>query len=63
MPATFVSKGHGIFAHIHGTLHADNDRTVIERLWNPFVASWYRDGQDVDPGKEQQRQNQAEVPL
>ena len=96
--ATFVSKGHGIFAHIHGTLHADNDREVIDRLWNPFAAVWYKDGKDdpnlllirfdatradiweshpgqtlkaaalkslfdVDAGKEQQRENQAEVSL
>ncbi len=46
--ATFVSKGHGIFAHIHGTLHADDDRAVIDRLWNPFAAVWYKDGKD-DP--------------
>lgn len=46
--ATFVGKGHGLFAHIHGTLIASNDRAVIERLWNPIIASWYKDGKD-DP--------------
>ena len=46
--ATFVSKGHGLFAHLHGTLHPSADRSVIERLWNPIVASWYKDGKD-DP--------------
>lgn len=46
--ATFASKGHGLFAHIHGTLSLDNDRQVIERLWNPIIASWYKDGKD-DP--------------
>ena len=46
--ATFVSKGHGLFAHIHGTLHESTDRGVIERLWNPIVDSWYKDGKD-DP--------------
>lgn len=96
--ATFVSKGHGLFAHLHGTLHASDDRAVIDRLWNPIVASWYKDGKDdpnlvlirfdasradlwestpgatlkaavlkwafdTDPGREQQRQHQAEVPL
>lgn len=96
--ATFVSKGHGIFAHIHGTLHASKDRAVIERLWNPIVDSWYKEGKDdptlvlirfdatradvwestpgatlkaaalkwafnVDPGKDQQREHQAEVTL
>ena len=46
--ATFAAKDHGLFAHIHGTLVPSNDKAVIERLWNPFVASWYKDGKD-DP--------------
>ncbi|MEO7365186.1 MAG: pyridoxamine 5'-phosphate oxidase family protein [Sphingomicrobium sp.] len=46
--ATYASKGHDLFASIHGTLQLDDDRAVIERLWNPFVASWYKDGKD-DP--------------
>ncbi len=45
--ATFASKGHDLFATVHGRLVLDNDRAVIDRLWNPFVAAWY-DGQD-DP--------------
>ena len=46
--ATFAAKGHKLFASISGQLVADNDRAVIDRLWNPFVASWYKDGRD-DP--------------
>lgn len=46
--ATFASKGHGLFATVHGTLSRDNDRAVIDRLWNPFVAAWYEGGKD-DP--------------
>lgn len=46
--ATFVSKGHGLFAHMHGTLHESKDRAVIDRLWNPIVDSWYKDGKE-DP--------------
>jgi len=46
--ATFAGKGHGLFAHIHGTLIPSDERAVIERLWNPFIASWYKDGKD-DP--------------
>lgn len=46
--ATFSSKGNDLFAHIHGTLSPSNDRGVIERLWNPIVASWYEHGKD-DP--------------
>ncbi|MEO7564036.1 MAG: pyridoxamine 5'-phosphate oxidase family protein [Sphingomicrobium sp.] len=46
--AAFVSKSHGLFASIHGTLKESTDRAVIERLWNPFVDAWYKDGKD-DP--------------
>ena len=46
--ATFTGKGHKVFASIHGQLVDDNDRAVIDRLWNPIIASWYKDGND-DP--------------
>ncbi|HWK69167.1 MAG TPA: pyridoxamine 5'-phosphate oxidase family protein [Rhizobiaceae bacterium] len=46
--ATFASKGHDLFATIHGTLRVDNDRAVIDRLWNRFVAAWY-EGRKDDP--------------
>ena len=45
--AAFASKDHELFASIKGTLQIDNDRAVIDRLWNPFVAAWY-EGKD-DP--------------
>jgi general stress protein 26 len=45
--ATFVSKSHELFATIHGSLTAEHDRGVIDRLWGPFVAAWY-EGRD-DP--------------
>jgi general stress protein 26 len=96
--ATYAAKGHKLFAHIHGTLHLSNDRVVIDRLWNPIIASWYKDGKDdpdlalirfdadsaniwkaesgatlkaaamkalfdVDPGKEHERDNRADVEL
>lgn len=46
--AHFASKGHDLFASIHGTLSLDNDRAVIDRLWNPFIAAWFEGGKD-DP--------------
>ena len=46
--ASFTSKGHDLFASLHGTLCVDNDRAAIERLWNPFVAAWFEGGKD-DP--------------
>jgi general stress protein 26 len=46
--ASFASKGHDLFASIHGELVPDNDRTTIDRLWNKFVAAWFEGGKD-DP--------------
>jgi general stress protein 26 len=45
--AAFSAKGHELFASIHGNLSVDQDRDVIDRLWNPFIAAWF-DGKD-DP--------------
>lgn len=45
--AAFSSKDHDLFASIHGNLSVDSDRSVIDRLWNPFIAAWF-DGKD-DP--------------
>jgi general stress protein 26 len=44
----FVSKDHDLFATIHGMLTVSNDRAVLDRLWNPFVAAWYEGGKS-DP--------------
>ena len=44
--ATFSAKDHTLFAHVHGSLTPSSDRAVIERLWNPFVAAWYKDGKE-----------------
>lgn len=46
--ATFTSKGNDVYAAIHGTLTPNNDRAVIDRLWNPHVAAWFEQGKD-DP--------------
>jgi general stress protein 26 len=45
---TFASKGHDLFATLHGRLHVANDRAVVDRLWNRFVAAWFEGGKD-DP--------------
>jgi len=44
----FAAKGHDLFASLDGELTADNNRAVIDRLWNKFVAAWYPGGKD-DP--------------
>lgn len=46
--ATFVSKGHDLFATVHGRLSLDMDRATIGRLWSPFAAAWFEHGKD-DP--------------
>ena len=46
--AHFASKGHDIWATVHGNLSQSTDRDVIDRLWNRFVAAWYEGGKD-DP--------------
>ena len=45
--AHFVSKGHDVWATVHGSLSTSQDRATIDRLWNPYVAAWY-EGKD-DP--------------
>jgi general stress protein 26 len=46
--AIFSSKGHDLFATIHGRIAHDMDRAAIERLWNPYVAAWFKGGKS-DP--------------
>jgi general stress protein 26 len=46
--ATFASKGHGLFATLHGRLSVDNNSAMIDRLWNRFVAAWFPGGKN-DP--------------
>lgn len=45
---TYASKGHDLWASVSGRLTVDNDRAVIDRLWNPTIAAWYEEGKD-DP--------------
>jgi len=46
--AAFTAKDHDLFASVRGNLRRDDDRAVIDRLWNPFIAAWYEGGKD-DP--------------
>ncbi|WP_128255073.1 pyridoxamine 5'-phosphate oxidase family protein [Falsirhodobacter deserti] len=39
--AHYVSKGHDLWACIHGNISITADRAVIDRLWNSHVAAWY----------------------
>ena len=46
--ATFTGKKHDLFANVTGRLSINNDKAVIDRLWNPWVAAWFEGGKD-DP--------------
>lgn len=45
---TLVPKGHSLFAAVEGDLSVSHDHAVLDRLWHPFVAAWYKGGKD-DP--------------
>lgn len=57
---TFAAKDHDVFATIAGHVVIDNDRDVIERLWNPFIAAWFEKGKD-DPKLRLLRMDTAEA--
>lgn len=44
----FVSKGHDFFARLKGAGRIDNDRMLIDKLWNKRVEAWFPGGKD-DP--------------
>lgn len=44
----YAAKGNDLFATVQGKLQVDNDRALIDRLWNRFVAAWLEGGKD-DP--------------
>jgi general stress protein 26 len=48
--AHFTSKGHDVWATLHGTLSTSQDRATIDRLWNRFVAAWYEGNEDSKIG-------------
>jgi general stress protein 26 len=46
--ATYTSKGHDIFASIHGTLSIERDPSVVDRLWDSHLETWFEGGK-TDP--------------
>jgi len=44
----FVSKGQDYFACLAGTVAVDNDRSIIDKLWNKQAEAWFPGGKD-DP--------------
>ena len=46
--AQFSSKGHDLFACIHGRLSPETDPAVIDAHWSKQAAAWYEHGRE-DP--------------
>ena len=46
--AQFASKGHDLYACIAGTLRREDNRAVLDKLWNNSIAAWYEGGKS-DP--------------
>jgi len=42
----FSSKGHDLFAAVHGTLSAVDDAAMVDRLWSPWIAAWFEGKSD-----------------
>lgn len=40
----YASKGHDVFASVHGDLSVDTDPTNVDRFWNKHVEAWYEGG-------------------
>ncbi len=45
---SYVSEGHRIFATVQGHLSVEADPSMVDQLWNPWVAAWYPEGR-ADP--------------
>ncbi|GAA5176991.1 hypothetical protein GCM10023342_23850 [Modicisalibacter zincidurans] len=37
-----------MYVSLSGTARLNDDRALIDKYWNPFVAAWFADGKD-DP--------------
>ncbi|WP_315761103.1 pyridoxamine 5'-phosphate oxidase family protein [Sphingomonas sp. Y38-1Y] len=46
--AQFASKGHDIFACIHGTLTEETRQEIFDKYWNNQVEAWFEGGKE-DP--------------
>jgi general stress protein 26 len=46
--AQFASKGHSVFACIHGTLTEETRPEIFDKYWNKQVEAWFEGGKE-DP--------------
>jgi len=44
--ADLSAKGHKLFAALSGTLIAETDRAVFDKLWSDKVGAWFEGGKD-----------------
>ena len=45
---SFSDQEEGVYVSLSGKANLTDDRELIEKYWNPFVAAWFPDGKD-DP--------------
>ena len=45
---SYSSKGHDLFASVHGRLSVDNDPAKIDKFWSKMTAAWFDQGRE-DP--------------
>ncbi|APX94211.1 pyridoxamine 5'-phosphate oxidase [Halomonas sp. 1513] len=45
---SFSDQDEGVYVSLSGTANLTDDRELIEKYWNPFVAAWFTGGKD-DP--------------
>jgi general stress protein 26 len=43
---TFEDHPHEVYVSMTGKARLTNDKALIEKYWNPFVAAWFPDGKD-----------------
>lgn len=45
---SFSSKGHDLFASVHGRLSVDDDEAKKDKFWSKMTAAWFDEGRE-DP--------------
>ncbi len=45
---SFSDQEEGVYVSLSGTARLNDDRALIDKYWNSFVAAWFPDGKD-DP--------------
>lgn len=45
---TFSDQEKGVYVSLSGKARVSNDKQLIDKYWNPFIAAWFPEGKD-DP--------------